>query len=130
MPILTPDTSSAQDFSRIDLGTYRAKIGKVESQQSKKGNPMIVPTFLLTVNNMEREVESFLVITGKGAMGFDKLLRAAGFGELADKYRDASVQPKPPFDTDALVGKVVNVVIDHQMYEGELRHTISTYLPA
>jgi hypothetical protein len=139
MPILTPDTSAAQDFSKpIDEGTYPARIIKCEARKSRKGNEMIVPTFEVKVNanGQTRNKDAFLVIAGEGAMGFDYLLRAAGFSDLADAYRDPSVQPKPPFDTDSLIGRECQVVIEHQRYvpegkteaDAELRDSIKTFL--
>lgn len=138
MPIINPDTTQAKDFSPLDPGTYQAKIVAVESKKSKKNNPMIVPTLAITVPGRTdaREKQAFLVITGEGAYGFDQLLRSAGFADIADKYRDPSVSPKPPFDTDALIGRSVQVVIETQMYDkgdgsgAKPTDAIKTFLPS
>lgn len=130
MPIINPDTSEAVDMSAIEPGTYPAKIVEVASQVSKQGNPMIVPKFQVTVDGKRRIRKSYLVITGEGAYGFDQLLRATGFSDIADQYKNPSVNPKPPFDTDSLIGQELMVKIDSEMYENELRDQIKGYLPA
>lgn len=132
-PIIQPDTSEAQDMAAIEPGTYPAEITAVDFQTSKKsGNPMIVPKFAVTVEQGKkpRTRQTYLVITGEGAFGFDQLLRACHLDEIADQYKDPSVQPKPPFDTDTLIGQKVQVVVVEDIYEGQKRDKISGYLKA
>lgn len=129
MPVIQPDTSAAQDMGAIEPGTYAAKIVACDYKMSKSGNPMIVPKFDVTVDGKTRSRSSYLVVTGEGAFGFDQLLRATGFGAMADQYRDPS-QPNPPFDTDNLIGQELNVVISTEIYNGEKRDAIKGYLKA
>lgn len=130
MPIINPDTSNISDQGAIDPGTYPAKITEVEYKTSKSsGNPMIVPKFAVTVDGKERPRSAFLVITGEGAYGFDQLLRACGFDEMADKYK-AKDGDKPDFDTDELIGQELMVVIESDTYNGQLRDKIKSYLKA
>lgn len=119
MPIIQPDTSMAEDFSPLN-STYHAKIVAVDFQTSKKGNPMIVVDFAVDVPGASkpRDRRSFLVITGAGAMGFDQLLRACGFTEIADQYRDPA-QPNPQFDTDDLLGIELNLAFEKRMYKDQ-----------
>ena len=120
MPVLQPDTSAAEDFSQpIAPGTYKATIVDVDVRKSKEGNMMIVPKFKVSVDGHERTRQSYLVISGEGRMGFDQLLRACHMNDLADAYRDPSVQPKPPFDTDTLRQQEVQVVIEENLYKPE-----------
>lgn len=132
MPLIKPDTSAAQGMGTIEPNTYPAKITGVEFSTSKKGNPMIVPTFEISVGAETRTRKSYLVITGEGAYGFEQLLRACHFDAQADAYADKSVPlaDKPEFNTDDLIGQELNVVIDHQSYNGELRDYIRNYLRA
>ena len=131
MPIVNPDTSAVKDQGPIEPGTYKAKIVGVDFQTSQKsGNPMIVPNLEVQTGDSVRPRKTYLVITGEGAYGFDNLLRATGFDELADKFRDPSVQPKPEFDTDQLIGQEVNVVIESDTYNGQLRDKIRSFLKA
>lgn len=129
-PLIKPDLTDADSFGPIEPGTYPAKIEQVDYKTSGKGNPMIVPKFAIEVNGKVRKRNAYLVIVGEGAYGFSQLLRAAHFDELAQAYGDKSIplDQKPEFNTDDLVGQEVMVVIDHQLYNGEMRDTIKNYL--
>lgn len=129
-PLIKPDLSDADSFGPIEPGTYPAKIESVDFKTSGKGNPMIVPKFTIEVNGKNRKRNSYLVISGEGAYGFSQLLRACHFDEIAQAYGDKSIplDQKPEFNTDDLVGQELNVVIDHQLYNGEMRDTIKNYL--
>jgi hypothetical protein len=129
VPIIQPDTSAAQEMSAIEPGTYPAKVVSVDFKMSSKNNPMIVPKFEVTVDGKKRNRQSYLVITGEGAMGFDQLLRACKFDQYADQYRDPN-QPNPDFDTDLLVGQELMVTIGNEIYNGEKRDNIKGYLKA
>lgn len=130
MPVVNPDTSAAQEMSAIEPGTYQARITEVEFKNSKSsGNPMIVPKFAVKVGDKERPRSAYLVITGEGAYGFDQLLRATGFDELADKFK-AKDGDKPEFDTDDLIGQELNVVVEADTYNGQLRDKIKSFLRA
>lgn len=131
-PLIKPDLSDADSFGPIEPGTYDAKIESVEYKQSGKGNPMIVPKFVVTVDGKQRKRNAYLVIVGEGAYGFSQLLRACHFDELAAAYGDRSMplDQKPEFNTDDLVGQELQVIIDHQIYNGEKRDQIKNYLRA
>lgn len=129
MPIIQPDTSAAQDMAPIQPGTYPGTIIAVDFQTSKKGNPMIVPKFEVMVEGKKRTRQAYLVVTGEGAYGFDQLLRSAGFEEIANKFKDPTAE-KPAFDTDELIGRTVNLVIESTIYENQQRDQIKSYLKA
>jgi uncharacterized protein DUF669 len=129
MPLITPDTSQVEKQGPIEPGTYPAKITDVGFENSKSsGNPMIVVKHDVTVGDSVRPRTAYLVITGKGAYGFDQLLRATGFDKVADEYSDANVTTKTPFDTDQLIGQELNVVIESDSYQGQLRDKIRSFL--
>lgn len=146
MPVIPVDTSEAMDMGAIAPGTYHARITEATAQQTKGegGKPklwMVVPKFAVTVDGKERTRKAYVVTQGEGTYGFDQLLRACNMDALADQYKDPSVDPKPPFDTDVLIGQELNVVIDSEYYqkkdpagnpvgEPELRDRIKTYLKA
>lgn len=130
MPLINPDTTQMLEMGAIDPGTYKAEIAAVEFKSSKAGNPMIVVDFQVEVNGTKRPRKAYLVITGEGAYNFDQLLRATGFTTLADQYKDKNVQPKPSFDTDMLVGQSLNVVIEPNLYNNEMRDQIKGFLSA
>jgi Protein of unknown function (DUF669) len=129
-PIIKPDLTDADSFGPIEPGTYEAKIESVDYRTSGKGNPMIVPKFQITVDGKIRKRNAYLVISGEGAYGFSQLLRACHFDDLAKAYGDKSIPlaDKPEFNTDDLVQQELNVVIDKQLYNGEMRDTIKNYL--
>lgn len=127
MPVIQPDTSAALEMGAIEPGTYPGKITSVDFQLSSKGNQMVVPTVEVTVDGKPRSRKAYLVISGEGSYGFDQLLRAAGFEAQADQYRDPQ-QENPPFDTDSLIGQEVNVVIDVELYKGQKRDNIKSFL--
>jgi hypothetical protein len=125
MPIINPDTSES---GNIPPNTYSGKIVQVDYQESKAGNPMIVVKFSLDVNGTPRTRQSYLVITGAGAYGFDQLLRACGFEDDADKIKEPG--SKHPFDTDSLLGQELNIVVTEQLRDGQVRDNVSGYLKA
>ncbi len=128
MPIVNPDTTQAQELTAIEPGTYKAKIVAVEATVSKKsGNPMIVPQFDVDVAGKNRSRKSYLVITGEGAYGFDQLLRVTGFQDVADQLKAGE---KIGFDTDQLIGQELNLVIESDTYNGQLRDQIRSFLKA
>lgn len=131
MPLINPDTSEAQDMAAIEPGTYPARIdGSPEYKASAKGTPMIVPNLKIKVGDKERTRKAYVVISGPGAFNFDQLLRACNLDSLADQYKDPSVQPKPAFDTDVLAGQEIQVTIDSEMYEGQLRDRVKGFMKA
>jgi len=98
-------------------------------KKSKAGNPMIVPTFEVDVMGETRTRQAYLVTEGPGAYGFGQLLRACGFADLAEQYEDPE-QGNPEFDTDELIGSMLSVVIEENIYEDQKRDQITTYLKA
>lgn len=124
MPIITPDLSEVN--KPIDPGTYAAKITAVEYKTSKAGNPMIVPQFDVDVNGKRKVRSAHLVITGETAFGFEQLLRACHFDDVANSLKSNPT----PFDTDQLVGQELQVVIDSDTYNGQLTDRIKSFLPA
>lgn len=128
MPMINPDTTQAEELGAIEPGTYKAKISAVDAQVAKSsGNPMIVPTFDIDVNGKNRTRKAYLPITGAGAYGFDQLLRSTGFGDYADQLKAGD---KTPWDTDNLIGQELNVVIVSDVYNGQQRDKVSSYLKA
>lgn len=128
MPLINPDTSEAS--GAIEAGTYPAKITKVETGTSKSsGNPMIIVHLDVTVNGKVRPRTTYCVITGEGAFGFDQLLRATGFESVADQYKQKNGE-KPAFNTDDLEGQELNVVVEPDTYNGQLRDRVQSYLKA
>jgi hypothetical protein len=129
--MLTPDTAEGTDLlAPIKPGTYPASITAATPKVSKKGSGMVEVKVTISVNGKEKKRTANVVVSGPGAAGFDQLLRATNFDKLADTYKDPTIQPKPDFDEQTLVGQSVNVVVDHQMYNNETRDQIKGWLKA
>lgn len=129
MPILRPDLSEVKEFKAIrPAGTYRADIKNVTAGMSKTGNPKIVVDLDIDVNGEIYKREAHLVISGKGAFNFEQLLRATGFGAVADAYKSTD-GPKPDFDSDNLIGKSVIVIVEEDVYNDRPSDSIKGYLP-
>jgi hypothetical protein len=129
MPILRPDLTEVQEFKAIrPAGPYRASIKNVVAGMSKTGNPKIIVSLEIDVHGEIFKRDAHLAISGKGAFNFEQLLRAAGFGAVADAYK-ATDGPRPDFDSDNLIGKDVIVVVEEAIYNDRPSDNINGYLP-
>lgn len=125
MPLLDVDLSEID--SVIEPGTYKSRIAECDVKTSKQGNPMAVPKFQIDVNGKTRTRQAYLVTKGAGAYSFYNLLKATGFSEIAEQLRNGQAAQ---FDTDMLIGQEVNVVVEEEIYNGEKRDKIASFLPA
>lgn len=129
MPIIKPDLTEAVKFTVMEDGTYLATIKDADFQTSKeKGTPMVVPTLEIDYRGEMQTRKAYLPITGKGAGGFEQLLRACHFDELADAYSSPEVTDKPEFNTDDLRGQEVQVIVTQSMYNGQMRDNVTGFL--
>lgn len=131
MPIVQPDTTQQVDMGPIEPGTYPAVITDVTPQASKeKGTPMLKTQFDVTIpgSDKPRPRTSYIVIQGAGSWNFDQLLRACNMGQLADQFKDPTVSPKPTFDTDRLKGQKLQVVVEKDLYQGQVRDKITGFI--
>lgn len=127
MPLIEPNFDEAQNFAPLESGVYKARIISADVGKSKGGNNMTTPVFEISHNGEEFKRTAYLVVEGKGAGGFESLLRATGFGQYADQIKNGE---KAPFNTDDLIGLEVNVQVEQSEYQGRLRDNIVGYLPA
>lgn len=129
MPVIMPDTSAAEELSNIEPGTYPATIVSAVPKTSKeKGTPMLEVTFNVNVGGKERTRKTWVMTAGPGSFNFDTLLRAVHQEQLADEIKARPGQVA--FDTDVLTGQLVQVVIETELYQGQQRDRVKTYLPA
>ena len=133
MGVIQPNTADMVSLAPMPVGTWRASIVACRTGISKeKKTPMIIPKFLVSYVSDDgksgtKEREAWIVTEGPGSFNFDQLLRAVNMDELADQYADEN-QAGPAFDTDTLIGQELNVMVDHQDYQGSIRDTINGYL--
>ncbi len=134
MPLIQPDTSNMTDFEASRPDTYLGTIVLVEPVVGKeKGTKGIQPSIEFDAPRLAdgevRKVNrrAWLATEGKGTFGFDQLLRCVGLGEQADAIKNGG--GRVGFDTDALVGKQVKVVLTNEQYQGKLQDSIQSFLP-
>ncbi len=128
--VIQPRTQDMIDMTPIDPGTYPATVTKAEPGTGKaKGTPLLVVDFAVNVPDRSEPCPrtSYMPTEGKGTWGFDQFLRAVNMEEIADQLKEGQ---DVPIDTDVFVGQELQVVIDHQEYQGTMRDTITTYLKA
>lgn len=123
MPILEVDLSEID--STILPGTYPGKIIEAGAQTSKSGNPMAVCKFDITVDGKRRVRQAYLVTKGAGAYGFHNLLKAVGFSDMAERMRKGEAVQ---FNTDDLVNQECLVVVEEEIYNGEKKDKIASFL--
>lgn len=112
MPVIYPNTSDMQTFTLLPVGQHPAEITAVEQAVGKeKGTPYLKVT--VAVQHEGKSVRRYAnVMTSGAASGqFDRLLRAAGLDDEAERVQSSGGQY--PFDTDKLVGQRVGVVVKH-----------------
>lgn len=129
MPIITPDTSAAEGPVVIAPGTYPAEIKAIEAQLSKaKSTPMLKVTTAVEYDGKARTRYAYVMTSGPASFQMDQFLRACGREDIAEaiKVPGANVE----FDTDELLGKTVNVIVDHELYNNETRDRIKGFLKA
>lgn len=131
--MLTPDTAEGVDLlAPIEPGTYPATITAAVPATSKKGGSMLQVKVDIDVKGKTKKRTGYVMVSGPGAASFDQLLRATHFDQLADEYKDPTVQPKKDFDEQDLVNQSVMVVIDQQLnqQDNSMRDNIKSWLKA
>lgn len=128
MPLIRPNLSDVTELAALEEGTYPGRIVEITFKESKGGNPMIVVKWAIMHEDKERSRTGYHVITGQGAFMFDQLLRASGFADIADAYKNDPANA-PEFDTDRLIGCEANVNMTNDIYQGRKTDNISGYLP-
>lgn len=106
------DFTGVESFQRASEGVHAVKIATAEVKQSQGGNDMIVVAFEVTkgADKGARVYDNF-VLTDSALWKLKGLLQAIGM------KADGKVQ----LDTDKLVGKVCQINVQHEEYDGKLR---------
>ena len=111
------DFTGVESFERAEEGKHICKIAAADLKQSQGGNDMIVVAFEVTKG------------TSKGARVYENyplaenaLWKLKGLLQAIGMKADGKVQ----LDLDKLVGKVCEVTVFHEEYEGKTRAKVDT----
>lgn len=109
---VTVDLTGVESFQRCSEGIHTVKVATAEVKQSQGGNDMIVVAFEVTkgVDKGSRVYENFPLVDSA-------LWKLKGFLVAIGMKADGKVS----VDLDKLIGKVCNINVIHEEYEGKLR---------
>lgn len=109
---VTVDLTGVESFQRCSEGVHTVKVASAEVKQSQGGNDMIVVAFEVTkgADKGSRVYENFPLVDSA-------LWKLKGFLVAIGMKADGKVS----VDLDKLIGKVCNINVIHEEYEGKLR---------
>lgn len=126
MPLIQPNLADVVS-NDPPVGTWPGEIVALEDKPSKKGNPMLTVTVAMEIDGIKYELRGYHVYTGRAAYGFENLLRACRFDDVADSLKRG--EPLN-FNTDDLMHQQVQVVVEEQVDDnGQKRKGIKGYTP-
>ena len=113
------DLTGVENFQRCSEGIHTVKIATAEAKQSQGGNDMIVVAFEVTkgADKGSRVYENFPLID-TALWKLKGLLQAIGM----------KADGKVSVDLDKLIGKVCNINVIHEEYEGKLRARVESIM--
>lgn len=100
---------------RLPAGSYLATVAKVESKNSKAGNPMLVYT-LIPVEHPTAVYPYYIVLDEKQLWKFRALLLAAG--------KDVPKR-KVTVDPESIVGKQIMIDLEDSEWEGREKSVVA-----
>ena len=125
MPEILPDLSEVSS-NLIDPGAHPALINTVTPGKAKSsGNAKLDVETTVYFNDKEFKRTVSVPIAGAGAFRYLQLLRAAGFGDHADKLKRGE---RAPVQTEDLEGQKITVIIEHEEWQGEPRDKITKFV--
>lgn len=113
------DFTGVESFQRASEGIHAVKIATAEVKQSQGGNDMIVVAFEVTkgTDKGARVYENY-VLTDTSLWKLKGLLQAIGM------KADGKIQ----LDVDKLIGKVCQINVQHEEYDGKLRARVESVM--
>lgn len=131
MPLIQPNLADVVSYDP-PVGTWQGEIVDVTDKVSGAGNPMLVVETLMEVDGAKYGIRGYHVYTGRAAYGFENLLRACHFDDVADQLKRG--EPLN-FNTDDLKGQKVQVIVtegvDTRDPSGQTKQkNLKGYLPA
>ena len=112
------DFTGVESFSRCSEGIHRAKVAEIQEKTSQGGDDML-QVAMEVVAGADKGCRVFdnCVLTDKALWKFKQLLSALG----------VKCDGKVAVDLDGLIGKICDIEVFHEEYNGQTRAKISNY---
>lgn len=112
------DFTNVQSYKRCEEGIHTAKLIQLDDKETQNGDDMLAATFEVIKGDSEgaRVFDNF-VLTDKALWKFKLALTAMG----------VSADGKVVLDLDKLIGKICDIEVAHEEYNGQLRARILNY---
>lgn len=112
------DMSKVQSFKRCAEGIHTAKIVEVQENTTQAGDDMLTMVFeVIKGDSKGAQVYDNFVLTDKALWKLKQLLQVVG----------VKCDGKIVLDLDKLVGKVCDIAVYHEEYNGKLKARIDEY---
>lgn len=115
------DFTNVQSYKRCEEGIHTAKLIQIDDKETQAGDDMLAATFEVIKGDSEgaRVFDNF-VLTDKALWKFKLALNAMG----------VDAEGKVVVDLDKLIGKICDIEVAHEEYNGQLRARILNYTKA
>lgn len=114
------DFSNVQSYKRCEEGIHTAKLVQLDEGTTQGGDDMLKAVFeVIKGDSKGARVFDNYVLTDKALWKFKNALTAMG----------VKADGKIAVDLDKLIGKVVNIEVTHEEYNGQIRARIGEYTP-
>ena len=115
------DFSNVESFAKAAEGRHRVKIVEINEQTSQGGDDMLVFVFeVIKGESKGARVYENCVLTDKALWKLQQILQAIGI----------KCDGKVALDLDKLIGKVCEIDVFHEEYEGRTRARIGEFFKA
>lgn len=115
------DFTGVGSYQRVSEGIHQAKISEIQEKTSQGGDPMLQIAFeVIKGDDKGNKVFDSLVLTDKALWKFKSLLQVLNM----------KCEGKVAVDLDNMIGKVLDINVIHEEYNGVTRAKISEYTKA
>lgn len=115
------DFTGVGSYQRVSEGIHRAKISEIQEKTSQGGDQMLQVAFeVIKGDDKGNKVFDSLVLTDKALWKFKSLLQVLNM----------KCEGKVAVDLDNMIGKVLDINVIHEEYNGVTRAKISEYTKA
>ena len=115
------DFSNVESFAKAAEGRHRVKIVEIDEQTSQGGDDMLVFVFeVIKGDSKGARVYENCVLTDKALWKLQQILQAIGI----------KCDGKVALDLDKLIGKICEIDVFHEEYEGRTRARIGEFFKA